>query len=258
MKQHKWFRLFAVALALALVATACGGDDEDGEEAADTPEAATTTEAAAGDLEAFCAAIVDAEAQVIAATEDGPAPDEAVLDEALETAPEEVSAQVTTLIEGSREALETQDDSIFEDPEFQATDEEVDAYVLENCGNENYDVTATEYAFSGLPPTITAGPHGFKLENEGKELHEMIVAKFTDPSKTIEELIELPEKEVEKEIEAVGFLFAEPGSPDSQTLQLEAGKYGVVCFVSTGTTPDKEGDGPPHAFQGMIAEFTVE
>ena len=152
----------------------------------------------------------------------------------------------------------TQDDSIFEDPEFTAADETVDLYVIDNCEVESFDVAAVEYAFEGLPETVPAGNVGFNFTNEGEELHEMILVRFKDPEANIEELIELPQKEAEKQIENVGFSFANPGESDAQTFQLDAGTYGVVCFVPTGTTPDKEGDGPPHTFQGMAAQFSVE
>jgi uncharacterized cupredoxin-like copper-binding protein len=254
---NRWFRLFAVALALALIATACGGDDEDND-ASETPEEETTTEVAEVDS-SFCDAIIEAEAAVIAASQGDPTADPtAALDEAEANAPEEISAEVSTLVEGSRTALEEQDDSIFEDPEFSAADETVDQYVIDSCEVESFDVAAVEYAFEGLPETVPAGNVGLTLTNEGEELHEMILVRFKDPEANIEELIELPQKEAEKQIENVGFSFANPGESDAQTFQLDAGTYGVVCFVSTGTTPDKEGDGPPHAFQGMAAQFTVE
>jgi len=256
--KHTWFRLFAVAVALALVATACGGDD-DGEDSGGTPEEGTT-EVASGDLETFCAAVVEAEALVIAASEgDDSADPSAALDETEATAPEELTEDITTLVEGARTALETQDDSIFEDPEFSAADDQVDQYVLENCGNENYDVAGVEYAFEGVPETVAAGNVGFTFSNDGEELHEFILARLNDPSQNVEDILKLPEKEAEKSITSVGFLFAEPGGSDAQTFQLEPGTYGVVCFVSVGTTsPDKRGEGPPHALEGMFAQFTVE
>ena len=256
MKQT-WFRLFVVALALALVAGACGGDDE-GDEAGDTPEDETTTEASV-DLTAFCDAVIQAEAAVIAASQGDTSVDpNPALDEAQSTAPEEISGEVTTLVEGSRTALEEQSDDIFEDPEFTAADETVDQYVIENCDVEAFDVAGVEYAFEGVPETVPAGNVAFNFSNEGEELHEMIIARFKDPEANIDELIPLPEKKAQEQIETSGFLFANPGESDGQTFQLEPGTYGVVCFVSTGTTPEKEGDGPPHAFKGMTAQFTVE
>ena len=105
---------------------------------------------------------------------------------------------------------------------------------------------------------MPAGPVGFNLTNEGQELHEMIIARFKDPSQTIEELIELPEKEAEKAVTTLGFMFANPGEGDIQTFDLEPATYGTVCFIPVGTTPDKDGEGPPHAFEGMTAQFTVE
>ena len=255
--RSRWFRLFAVALALALVATACGGDDEDSD-TSDTPEEETTTEASV-DVTAFCDAVIEAEAGVIAAAEGDPSADPtAALDETEANAPEEISAEVTTLVEGSRTALEEQDDSIFEDPEFTAADETVDQYVIANCDVESFEVAGVDYAFEGLPVSAPAGNVAFNFSNEGEELHEFVLVKFNDPEATIEELIKLPENEVQKNITINGFLFANPGESDAQTFQLDAGTYGVVCFVSTGSTPDKEGDGPPHAFKGMTGQFTVE
>lgn len=42
----------------------------------------------------------------------------------------------------------------------------------------------------------------------------------------------------------------------------EPGRYVAVCFIPVGTTPetppeDFENLGPPHALQGMVAEFEV-
>lgn len=252
-----WFRLFVLALALALIGAACGGDDDNGDDAGGgTDEEATE---AASDLSPFCEAIVDAESQVIAASQGGPTEGvEAALQEVQDTSPEEVTEAVLTVVEGAQEALETGDDSVFESDEFTAADEEIDQFVLGNCDLERIDVTAVDYAFEGVPETVPAGTVGFNVTNEGEELHEFIIVRLKDPSANIEDLIQLPEKEAQKQIENVGFLFAPPGGTDGQPLELEPGTYGYVCFIPVGTTLEQEGDGPPHAFEGIVGQFTVE
>ena len=255
--KNGWFRLFAVALALALIATACGGDDDD-TDASDTPEDETTTEASV-DATAFCEAIVEAESQVIAASQGSSDGDPiAALEEAQTTAPDELTEQIATLVEGSTTALEEKDQSFFQDPEFRTADEEVDQYVLDNCDVERVDVTAAEYSFTGIPSSVPSGLVGFNLTNEGEEIHQLILARLNDPSQTVEELLQLPEKEAEKAITNVGDMFALSGQSDVQTFELEPGTYGVVCFIPVGSTAEAEGDGPPHALQGMFAQFTVE
>ena len=257
--KSRWFRLFAVALALALVATACGGDDEDND-ASDTPEDETTTEASV-DVTAFCDAVIEAEASVIAASQGDPSADPtAALDETEANAPEEISAEVTTLVEGSRTALEEQDDSIFEDPEFTAADETVDQYVIDELRCRELRRRRGRLRVRGPPRVRSGGQRRLRLLERGQGAARVRSWRsFNDPEANIEELIKLPEDEAQKQIVPInGFLFANPGESDAQTFQLDAGTYGVVCFVSTGTTPDKEGDGPPHAFQGMVGQFSVE
>lgn len=68
--------------------------------------------------------------------------------------------------------------------------------------------------------------------------------------------------------EFAGVAFAGPGSGDITFVDLDPGKYAVVCFIPVGTTDMAdleagEGDqaepaGPPHFTQGMVTEFTVE
>ena len=50
-----------------------------------------------------------------------------------------------------------------------------------------------------------------------------------------------------------------PGEDGYAVVELEPGDYIALCFIPTGMTSD-EGpppEGPPHAMQGMVAEFTV-
>ena len=253
---HNWIRLFVAALAVMLVATACGGDDEDDTEATDTP--APTEQAADGDLTTFCSAIIDAEAQVIALSQGEEADPTAALEEAEATAPEDIATQVQSVVAQAREAIEKKDDSVFESEEFRTLDEEIDQYVFANCGLENMEVTASEYAFSGAPDSIPAGEIGINFTNGGEESHELILARINDPSKTVEDILDMPEKEQESAVTVISFLFAQPGESDAQAFELEPGEYAMVCFVSVGTTPEKDGTGPPHVAKGMYGQFTVE
>ena len=59
-------------------------------------------------------------------------------------------------------------------------------------------------------------------------------------------------------ITTVGGAFAQPGGKTGLVADLTAGDYVAVCFIPVGTTSlDSTSEGPPHAMQGMVAEFTV-
>jgi uncharacterized cupredoxin-like copper-binding protein len=118
------------------------------------------------------------------------------------------------------------------------------------AGPETIQVQAEDYKYGGVPETLPAGEVTFELENVGEEPHEfgLVLIKGDQP---IEELISLPQKQAQKLIENVGGTFAEPGAEGKPlTADLEAGRYGYACFVTTK-------DGEPHAALGMFGEFTV-
>jgi hypothetical protein len=117
------------------------------------------------------------------------------------------------------------------------------------AGPDEITVKAAEYEFTGLPPTLPPGETAFVLENAGKEPHDLSVARITSDA-TVEELLELPQREANEQIEDVGNLFARPGDAQRRVLDLAPGRYGYVCFVTAE-------DGTPHAFLGMAGEFTV-
>lgn len=117
------------------------------------------------------------------------------------------------------------------------------------AGPQEVAVTAVEYEFQGVPANLEAGLVRFVLENKGQEQHVLSIARITTDA-TVEELLELPQKQVNKQIEDVGDLFARPGDSKRRVLDLTAGRYAYVCFVSAK-------DGTPHAFLGMQGEFTV-
>lgn len=256
----KILRALALALAISLLAAACGGGDEDtgGGDAG----GATETEAAAPSNDEFCESVVAAEAAVLAASSGGdPAPVEDLVATAEETAPEELSEPLAVVVAGVRKALETRDDSAFQTEEFTQSEEEIDVWVAGNCGYESVEVSAVDYAFEGVPETLPAGTTTFTFTNNGKEVHEMLVVRYKDPSTTIEDLMKLSDKDAQKKIDFLGASFGPPGTVDTEPRELTAGKYALLCFIPVGSTDLKaarKADGPPHVARGMSAEFTVE
>ena len=114
-------------------------------------------------------------------------------------------------------------------------------------------IEATEFKFD-LPATLPAGPTTFTLDNVGKEPHFIQIVELSAEAPAVPELIKLPQKKAES------FFVRQvaqtpPVSPGEQSEPFEAdltpGRYGYVCFFSS------KGE-PPHAFQGMHGEFTVE
>lgn len=121
-------------------------------------------------------------------------------------------------------------------------------------------VQADDYEFIGIPEELPAGETTFTLDNVGEEFHELVLFKL-NTDKSVQEILELPEKQAEKLVQPVGGTFAKPGEQAKKpvTGELEPGRYAALCFVSVGTTPEnKKAQGPPHFTKGMVAEFTVE
>jgi plastocyanin len=115
---------------------------------------------------------------------------------------------------------------------------------------ETIEVQAEDYMFHGVPATVPAGEVTFALENQGEEPHDFGLVRITG-DQSVDELVSLPSKQSQKFIENVGNSFAQPGrdGPPLET-DLEAGRYGYACFVTTK-------DGTPHAALGMFGEVTV-
>ena len=277
-----------------------------------TPETTETTEATnEAASEQFCSTVVEAEAvasagpdvdfeaateeEVAAAMEEFSAALLPMLDQLAADVPEEIASDLETIDSALRGSIESGEDP-FGQPGFVEADRAVDEYVADNCGFEIYTVRAVDYAFEDVPDTIEAGIVGFDLENDGREVHEMVLFRINDDvDLSIQELTELPEEESQSMVEFVTVAFAAPGESDITFHDLRPGRYGMLCFIPLGTTdmsilegePSGEatGDatggapstteatsqtadmttdssgpsemGPPHFTQGMMAEFEV-
>jgi hypothetical protein len=122
----------------------------------------------------------------------------------------------------------------------------------EGSGGE-VEVQAVEYGFV-LPETLPAGETTFTLKNNGEEPHQLILVPLVDDAPPVADLIKLSQKESAKYFSGKpSEAHAKPGE-EAKPLEvnLEAGRYGYVCFVRT-----KESK-KPHAFLGMYGELTVE
>lgn len=140
-------------------------------------------------------------------------------------------------------------------------------------------ITAVNYAFEGVPPTVAAGSQLTLANAADDEVHEIVAIRIPDgEQRPVTELMALPEAELES-ILAPGpptlVLVAPPGEEGFPALGdgtvAEPGRYALVCFIPTGADPEEflavaqaAGDGPsqveggpPHFTQGMVAEVTV-
>jgi len=135
------------------------------------------------------------------------------------------------------------------DAELPARDATVTATDEGQGEDKEYD-----FEFAGLK----AGANEVRFENTGDELHHALFFPMRR-GVTIKQVEDAFAAEGEPEgpppvdfENAVGTSVIDGGIAQNISLDLKAGKYAVVCFIS-----DREG-GPPHAAKGMLKELTVE
>lgn len=162
------------------------------------------------------------------------------------------------------------DDDVVADPSPTET-------VADDGPEETYEVTAVDYGYEDVPAIIAAGTTLSLVNASDAELHELIAVRLPDDeTRSVEELLELPEEELETFFsEDVDVVVALPGETDAPGIVSgdgvldEPGRYAFICFIPVGADPqalmdafqsgeEPEADGPPHFTRGMYAEVTVE
>jgi len=117
--------------------------------------------------------------------------------------------------------------------------------------NRTLVVTATDYAFRGLPLRVRAGWLTLRLVNAGKETHMLSVAPIPPGYTTsgfVDSLVHLhiaPNTRWRSGVDVVS-----PGDTAVVSAFFPAGPYAVTCFV-------KSGDGAMHVAKGMVGSFEV-
>lgn len=113
------------------------------------------------------------------------------------------------------------------------------------------EIHLSEFAFS--PTTLTAGTHTIKVINDGKQTHEIAIARLDDGA-TAESFIaaEAPGAKGPAPGKPAGGNGAiSPGGSNYLTVTLTKGTYLLLCFV-----PDPA-DGKPHVMKGMVQTIVV-
>jgi hypothetical protein len=270
----------AIFLIIALSFAACGGGEAEKEKEKETP---TATGAAAGDLEVYCEnflAIETAEPDIDFETATPEQVTEGakkfakedlrpLADKIVDAAPDEIKEEIDVLNDGVTELERTGDFAVFEKAEFIEADKTVDEYTVENCGWKEVNVTATDYAYGGVSPELEAGVTAFEFENNGTEHHEMVIHRKNDGvTQTFDQLLTLPEDQLEQNVTFFGYADAHPKEEGGHAVaDLKPGQYSIICSIPVGSTPEaekaaeesgKEIEGPPHFTRGMKTEFTVK
>ena len=140
------------------------------------------------------------------------------------------------------------------------------------------EVSLIDFAFVGLPESVTSGTRVTVVNDAESELHELVAFHLPDDEdRSVAELTELSPGELVGALgEPTTVLLAEPGGQQIPAVGdgtlTEPGRYAIMCFIPTGVEPEEylrvaaeteEGPpqvegGPPHFVQGMYAELTVE
>lgn len=139
------------------------------------------------------------------------------------------------------------------------------------------EVTATDYAFVGLPASVPAGT-GFRLVNESTtEVHELVAIRLPDDeTRPVADLVQLPPEELGAFFPLVETVIIAPPAEEGFAVEgdgslAEPGRYALICVIPTGADPaeylaaaaESEGGppdvagGPPHIVNGMFAEIEV-
>lgn len=253
MKTSRW----GLLLVLALVLASCGDDG------------GATRAGGGGEFRAYCDAILkietveepDIDFESLTPEQQAEAAKtlarESILplaEDIVAVTPAEIKADIDIQFNAVKEIVATGNFEAFDKPEVQAASDRTHAFDLANCGWGRVEVTGVEYAFQGIPERLNAGPTTFEFANEGKEEHELSIFRINDDvTEPLADILKLPEEEAQSKGRPAGGTFAEPGDDGYKVVDLEPGRYGVICFIPVG---GKEG-APPHFTRGMLAEFTV-
>lgn len=173
------------------------------------------------------------------------------------SAPSEIAPSVQTLVPIVNDTT-ARDADPFENPDFVTAYNAINDYLKSSCGFESLDITMLDYSFEGIPKSLETGTVAVDLTNEGAEFHELLVFRIKTKD-SLKKLLRLSEKEANKRIDQVGGGFAEPDASSVTFLELKKpGRYGAICAIPVGSTPEaEEGDGPPHFVEGMATAFKV-
>lgn len=244
-------RMLGVASCFALVAVACGDDDD---------TAAGDDEAASASVDEYCSLMEELDSQ------DGP-PTEEQLTRGKDLAPDAIAEDFEAVADAFIEA-DGDIGRIFSDPDMEVRFERMEEHDAEVCGFEPEEgdeeepdteaaegaevipVTAVDFAFEGIPAEVSAGPVAFEFTNEGEAAHELAIFKLGDDV-DLDELLASDEEPSEEDAQEAGGTFAPPGEGGVYAnTELEPGTYAVVCFI-----PGPEGK--PHYELGMKTTFEV-
>ena len=242
----------ALVLVLATVGVGCGDDDDD-----------ASGDDAAVELTAYCSA---ARGLSNAFNRDElPKQDEVspMFEALVANAPDDVADDAEVAVASAKDAL-AGDDEAFDDPAFVEALREVDGRAFDTCEATKQQVSAVDYGFEGFDEELDAGSMIFRLQNDGDELHEVVLLQKDDGvTQPMAEILALGEEEGQALVSDVGFNFiGGPGDVSYLYTYLEPGNYAAVCFLPVGAA-DFEAlealgeDAPPHFTQGMVQDFTV-
>jgi len=113
-------------------------------------------------------------------------------------------------------------------------------------------VHAKEFSYAG-PKSIKSGATIFRLVNEGKEIHHLIIVKL-DKGKTMADFAASMKNRGPPPAWVTfegGPNPALPGASAEAILSLDAGNYVMMCVVPS------PGENAPHAAKGMVGPLTV-
>jgi uncharacterized cupredoxin-like copper-binding protein len=113
-------------------------------------------------------------------------------------------------------------------------------------------VIATDFKLS-LPSTLTAGPTTFRLENRGRELHQLYLVKLAEGKSAADlvNAIKAGGPPPSWATDAGGPNGVDPGTTSpAATVPLTPGHYAALCII-----PGP--DGVPHIMKGMYTDLTV-
>ncbi|MEA2972775.1 MAG: hypothetical protein QOG82_1233 [Actinomycetota bacterium] len=260
----------ALVIVAAFGGVACGDDDD---------ETAAPPTTAKADFTAYCEASFDLETyfaqdpdvdfetatpeQIQAALATYLQGAKPLVDTVIPLAPPAIKADLDVQVAAFNQALGGADpEQAFETPAVNAAEARTHGFDVDNCGWNQVKVTATEYAYAGLPATLEAGRTSIDLTNNGKELHEVVLlTKNPGVTETWDQILALPEEEGMTKATPQSFTFAAQGDTEYSVVDLAAGDYVAVCFIPQGLTsedgPPPADDAKPHFALGMKKEITV-